>query len=442
MGKDAAFKGTRRNARNGIGFLENGIYKKRKVISVYVQSTGSSVQVLDDNLRPVEIDDGVSIDRNVCRHCVVGDRDNDVCGKMHSDRIMESGRQGRPQIYRCELGLMFWVSPIYADAKFSGALRGSGYVSPDAGGYGKFCNKTIPAREFADRVSAFPVGDTEKIESLAEMLLLCSETLSEGGGNYHEMFRLRHEQQASLAALVEELREEHPEGPVLLSYPLEKERKLIAMLRQGDTKKAGEVLNEILAVLVFNNKDNFPYIQLRALELSVLLTRARTNFVSVAAVESNVRYLKQIQEAKTVEELAAILYLIVKDVSEQVVSFQGLPHASAMRKAELFIRENLTRKISLGEIARVAGLSAPYFSTIFKEEMGENLSSYVNRQRVEKASKLLIDTDMTLSEIATNCCFQDQSWFSKIFKSFTGISPGKYRRQGGPVSGLRSNIGE
>jgi AraC-like DNA-binding protein len=87
--------------------------------------------------------------------------------------------------------------------------------------------------------------------------------------------------------------------------------------------------------------------------------------------------------------------------------------------------------MSLHEIAKVAGLSAPYFSTIFKEEMGENLSKYINRLRVEKASKLLLETNLTLSEISGACCFEDQSWFSKIFKAFTGISPGKYRNQGG-----------
>ena len=427
-------------ANDGIGFFENGISRKRKIISVYMQSTGSNVRVLDGNLRPVEIDGGTSVERNICRYCVVGDRDGDVCGQMHSNEILESSRQGGSRVYRCELGLMFWVSPIYADGKFAGALRGSGCVSPGSGGgHGKFCNGEIPAREFADRVSAFREGDTERIQSLAEMLLLCSESLSEGSGNYHEVFRTRHEQRASLSTLVEELKGKHPEGPVLLSYPLDKERKLISMLRQGDTKKAEGILNEILAVLLFNNKENFPYMQLRSLELAVLLTRTGTNFISVTAVENNARYLKQIQEAKTIEELTAILHVVVENVAEQIVSFQGLPHASAMRKAELFIRENLTRKISLGEIARVAGLSAPYFSTIFKEEMGENLSSYVNRQRVEKASKLLLETDLTLSEIAASCCFQDQSWFSKIFKSFTGISPGKYRRQGGPVSGLRGD---
>jgi AraC-like DNA-binding protein len=105
-----------------------------------------------------------------------------------------------------------------------------------------------------------------------------------------------------------------------------------------------------------------------------------------------------------------------------------------MRKAEFFIKENFTRKISLREVAKIAGLSAPYFSTIFKEEMGENLSKYINRQRVEKASRMLLETDLSLSEISNSCCFDDQSWFSKIFKSFTGISPSKYRSQGGKIN--------
>ncbi|MCL2191572.1 MAG: AraC family transcriptional regulator [Treponema sp.] len=228
----------------------------------------------------------------------------------------------------------------------------------------------------------------------------------------------------------------------MMVYPFDKERELLAVLRQGDTKKAAGLLDEILAVLVADNKDNFPYIQLRALELAVLIVRTGANFIKATAVEGVVHYLKQILDAKSVEGVGDTLHFIVENVAKQVLSFQGLPHAAAMRKAETFIRENLSRKISLGEIAKIAGLSAPYFSTIFKEEMGENFSSYVNRQRVERASKLLLETELTLNEIAATCCLKDQSWFSKIFKSFVGVSPGKYRRQEGLVIGLRGNMDE
>jgi AraC-like DNA-binding protein len=171
----------------------------------------------------------------------------------------------------------------------------------------------------------------------------------------------------------------------------------------------------------------------------VELGPARNESVSM---EVNNQNLKLIQEAKTVEELTDIIHSIIDKVSSSISSFRGVPHAAALRRAENFILENFTRKISLKEIADVAGLSPPYFSTIFKEEMGENLSKYLNRLRVEKASALLLETDMSLSEIAACCCFEDQSWFSKIFKAYTGISPGKYRNQGGGITDkiIPSNI--
>jgi AraC-like DNA-binding protein len=50
---------------------------------------------------------------------------------------------------------------------------------------------------------------------------------------------------------------------------------------------------------------------------------------------------------------------------------------------------------------------------------------------VEKSIKMILETEYTLNEISNACCFQDQSWYTKIFKSFTGISPGRYRAQGG-----------
>jgi YesN/AraC family two-component response regulator len=148
-----------------------------------------------------------------------------------------------------------------------------------------------------------------------------------------------------------------------------------------------------------------------------------------ALLEANNRYLKRVQETRNLEELADVIHIIVDRMAGQIFSFQGVRHASALRKAERFIWENYTRKISLQEVADVSGLSAPYFSTIFKEEMGENLSTYLNRLRVEKAAAMLKKTDLPMGEIVTACGFEDQSWFSKIFKNYTGMSPGKYRGQ-------------
>jgi len=416
--------------------------KEETVLSTYMQATGSNVQVFDCNSLPCETEGSSNIENYICRYCTGLSCGRNNCREMHTNKIRESSRNGRSLVYQCDLGLMFWISPIYTDGKFSGALRGSGFLGGNASSsikekydkkYDDANGETISPEEFEKRILAFPTVDDEKIKSLSEMLLLCAETLSTGSENYHEMLSLRFERQASLSALIDELKEKYPKGSGFPVYPLEKERQLVAMLRKGNKQEAEKLVDELLSVIVFCNQDHFRYIQLRTLELAVLLARAGTNSANGTGTENKARYIKQIQEAKTVEELAAALHSMVEKIAVQIVLFQGIPHASAMRKAESFIKENFTRKISLGEVAKVAGLSAPYFSTIFKEEMGENLSKYINRQRVEKASKMLLETDLPLIEISNACCFDDQSWFSKIFRSFTGISPSKFRSQGGKI---------
>jgi len=54
-----------------------------------------------------------------------------------------------------------------------------------------------------------------------------------------------------------------------------------------------------------------------------------------------------------------------------------------------------------------------------------------DRLRIEKATLLLLKTNLSLTEIASQSGFEDQSWFSKTFKKFMHLSPGKYREMGG-----------
>jgi AraC-like DNA-binding protein/ligand-binding sensor protein len=423
------------------GLLE----KSMKMMAAYGQSTGSSVCIYDHSFMqiPVEYeneDAGAAVpltEITICANCASCGQ----CGAIHTNAIMEANGKGGLHIYRCDLGLIFWTSPIYTEGSFSSALRGSGFVdrSFNADEKNSFCKEGLNREEFKNLLLATPQADEEKIQSLAEMMLMCAEALSSGSEDYHEILRRRAGQQEIIARHIEELKIRHPEGKP--GYPLEKERQLITALRKGDSAEAKNVLNELLALLVFSNPGRFKYIQLRATELAVVLSRIEVSPGKNAthAMETSSRSLKNVQEAKTFEELTDVLHGIADRISGQISSFCGIPHAAAMQKVENYIHENYTRKISLKEVADVAGLSAPYFSAIFKEEMGENLSKYLNRLRVERASRLLLETNMSLSEIAGDCCFEDQSWFSKNFKAYTGISPGKYRNNGGMVRDISEN---
>ena len=63
-----------------------------------------------------------------------------------------------------------------------------------------------------------------------------------------------------------------------------------------------------------------------------------------------------------------------------------------------------------------------------KQEAGVSFTRFLNNVRVEKSKKLLAMTDMRLAEIALNCGFEDQSYYTKVFKSLTGMTPQQYRK--------------
>jgi YesN/AraC family two-component response regulator len=289
----------------------------------------------------------------------------------------------------------------------------------------------IPREEAERRLEIVPEKSQDEIKAMAHLLLTCAEQISRSPEAYHEILKRRAQQQAKLLDQIETLKNQYPSGELVPCYPLEKERLLMASLRQGDNDAARKALDELLALLFFSNPDNFKFMQYRAIELVVLLSRAAVTSGNTedALLEMNNQFLMDIQEAQNTEELIDMLYQVVDSMTGQIFSFRGVRHASALRKAERYIWENYTRKLSLQEVATASGLSAPYFSTVFKEEMGENLSGYLNRLRVERAAAMLTGSDFPLSEIAGACGFEDQSWFSKIFKNYTGMSPGKYRIQ-------------
>ncbi|QQO10496.1 helix-turn-helix domain-containing protein [Breznakiella homolactica] len=368
------------------------------------------------------------------------EQDNDPsrfpCTDVHLDAVKESQRFGGIYIYMCERGFIYWTSPIFSYGHLVGSFicatvgidREEAIESIQSMSRGEITYEE--AKELLSQVSD---ATPERVQAMAQILLICAEHLSKGTDDYFETLKRRTEQQSQLSSEIHHLKDQQAAGMVMPGYPLDKERMLMAALRRGDNDTGRKILNELLGNLFFSNPDNFKYMQFRAIELVVLLSRAAfdPSTTEDSVLETNNRYLRRIQEAQNVEELTDILHIIVDRMASQIFSFRGARHAAALRRAERYIWENFSRKISLPEIAAASGLSAPYFSTIFKEEMGENLSSYLNRLRVEKASHLLTETMLSLSEIAGICGFEDQSWFSKIFKQYMGVSPGKYREYGG-----------
>lgn len=130
-------------------------------------------------------------------------------------------------------------------------------------------------------------------------------------------------------------------------------------------------------------------------------------------------------EAQTLE-----LSLIHHLIGECQMQREGLHQLSRARLSMVndFIEDRLSQTITLEEMAAVAGYSASRFLLLFRNTTGFSPHQYVMRWRLERAHSLLSRTHISLSEIAADCGFSDQSHFIRLFKRHTGQTPHKFRK--------------
>ena len=94
-----------------------------------------------------------------------------------------------------------------------------------------------------------------------------------------------------------------------------------------------------------------------------------------------------------------------------------------------YINVNYNKKITLDELAGVSGYSKSRFSHVFAECTGTTPVKYQNDVRLKMSREMLVSTAQSIGEIALNCGFEDQLYFSRLFKKNFGITPTEYRTQ-------------
>jgi transcriptional regulator GlxA family with amidase domain len=99
----------------------------------------------------------------------------------------------------------------------------------------------------------------------------------------------------------------------------------------------------------------------------------------------------------------------------------------ALMRALRFMKEHFYEKLTLADVAGQAGLSADYFGRIFHSELKLSFSEYLTRLRVEEGKRLLQTSQASLGDIAYACGFEDQSYFTRVFRKTVGVTPSRYR---------------
>ncbi len=93
-----------------------------------------------------------------------------------------------------------------------------------------------------------------------------------------------------------------------------------------------------------------------------------------------------------------------------------------------YINQHCHEKLSLEDMAKMCSYNPSYFSRIFKENTGENFTSYLKKVRIKKAAELLTKTDRKVMDIIYEVGYSDRTKFFSHFKAIMGTSPNKYRK--------------
>jgi AraC family transcriptional regulator len=116
------------------------------------------------------------------------------------------------------------------------------------------------------------------------------------------------------------------------------------------------------------------------------------------------------------------------DGKERLLAWQA-------RKVLDYIDRHITSRVLVADLCALVWRSEAHFSRSFRGTFGYSPHAFVIRRRVELAAKHMLQTDMSLSDIALECGFVDQAHLCKHFRVVTGQTPAAWRRAKGGTQG-------
>ena len=134
----------------------------------------------------------------------------------------------------------------------------------------------------------------------------------------------------------------------------------------------------------------------------------------------NYSYTLDVYKQNLKQQFARMYEILEEDVDKQNVRI--------LRKAIKYIKENYDKTITAEKLAEVVNLSPVYFSHLFKKHTGMKMTDYITDYKMQIAKNKLLETDLSINEIAVSVGFQEQRYFSKRFKQIVGMTPTEFRQ--------------
>lgn len=208
------------------------------------------------------------------------------------------------------------------------------------------------------------------------------------------------------------------------------EIRLFSCVQQGDIENLMNELKGIDSTITMGRMSDDDLMQYKYMAVSAITLATRYaiqgGLNEKTAYDFSDRVIMSVDRLETKGEILLCLATEIAKLTKMVSRSKAHPsHSPYVKKCICYINENITEKLSVSGLSEYCGITADYLSKIFKDEIGENLSSYIVRKKLDVAKNLIMQQKNS-KEICEILGFSSPSHFITLFKKYYKLTPSEY----------------
>lgn len=214
------------------------------------------------------------------------------------------------------------------------------------------------------------------------------------------------------------------------TYQMEKD--LIDLVKHGNVEAIRQFMNQPITGRIGSLAHN----ELRQRKNALIVA---ATLISRAAIEGGLssdlafaisdQYIQKVELLSRGKDIAQLTMTMLLDYTQRVEALQLNSDSSTLaRTIYRYIKRNITKRITLDELASHVNMNRSYLCERFKEDTNSTISHFIRHSKIQEAKRLMKTTDLTSAQISDYLAFSSQSHFQSVFKSIEKITPNEYKK--------------
>lgn len=197
----------------------------------------------------------------------------------------------------------------------------------------------------------------------------------------------------------------------------------------GDDAHAEQLLREVFELLRKTEREDEIYFRNGCLLIAsyIISAAGRFDVKERKILESLAQLHQNVLELSTLDAIQELFLQTTVAICQNIAERQRTRQDNVVEDIKNIIQKRYKDKLSIEELAKNVFLSPTYVCLLFKQETGQTINSYLTEVRMEAAKKLLLTGNTKILDVAFSVGYQDQKYFCKVFKKYTGVNPSEYR---------------